>query len=102
MLHAAAMLYHSAVMPPELRPIQKAAKEWQMEAHMWMFAEANDDVKADVQMMMELRTEMCATAKDVEKVLAVVTSKSSMFSMIDCGQLGKSCAYAKDCRTQPR
>ena len=48
------------------------AREWQMDAVRWMFQESQaEEVKADVEMMMELRQEVSDSAKSMEKVLAI-------------------------------
>ena len=79
-----------------LRPIQKAAKEWQMEGLMWMFAADNADVKADVEMMMELRTEMMEMAKNGEKILTISHSDFSSAFMGVRDMLTGKCRQAKD------
>ena len=60
---------------------------------MWMF-QNSDDVKADTEMMLELRTEISEMAKSFEKML-VIPNGSDVFKSL-CSRVKQYCQEAKD------
>lgn len=59
------------------RKVVAAAGEWQMEPVAWMF-EGSPDVDADVEMMLELRTELSELVKASEKITAVGRGQAAL------------------------
>ena len=91
-----------ACLPPclaKVRSVKACAKSWEMESCKWMFNNGKD-VDADVQVIMELRDQLTADSKQLDRILVLsVAAPNASESFKQALANGKnSMATAKACR----